>query len=136
MNKKFQNRSNRISKLFGWFGTILLLLIIPIKLFRFLEINYLVTIFIGITPSILGTAGLLFLVLSSVGKLSKLTLLQKTIFVGCIALGLEFAQLLPRPEILEHIHYTFDWLDVISSLVSLVIAYFIAKYIIQKYKSC
>ena len=134
MNKKFQNRSNRISKLFGWIGTILLLLIIPIKLFRFLEINYLVTIFIGITPSILGTAGLLFLVLSSVGKLSKLTLLQKTILVGCIALGLEFAQLLPRPEILEHIHYTFYWLDVFSSLVSLVIAYFIAKYIIQKYK--
>ena len=79
---------------------------------------------------------LLFLVLSSVGKLSKLTLLQKTILVGCISLGLEFAQLLPRPEILEHLHYTFDWLDVISSLVSLVIAYFIAKYIIQKYKSC
>ena len=136
MNKEIPNRNNRINKLFGWIGAIILLLIIPMKLFRFLEINYLVTIFIGITPSILGTAGLLFLVLSSVGKLSKLTLLQKTILVGCISLGLEFLQLLPRPSLLKHIFYTFDWFDIISSLVSLGIAYFIAKYIIQKYKSC
>ena len=134
MNKKFQNRNTKTIKLFGWLGTILLLLIIPIKLFRILEINQTTTILVGIIPSILGTAGFLFLVLSDVKRLPKLTLVQKTIFVGCIALGLEFAQLLPRPGILKHIHYTFDWLDVISSLVSLIIAYFIARFIILKYK--
>ena len=135
MNKKFPKISNRISKLFGWFGAILLLLIIPIKLFRFLEINYATTIIIGIIPSVFGTAGFLFLVLSDENKLSKFTLIQKTIFVGCISLGLEFLQLLPRPGVLSHIHYTFDWLDIISSLMSLGVAYFIARFIIEKYKS-
>jgi len=134
MNKSIKNRSVQEIRLFGWLGTILLLSIIPIKLFRILEINQATSLLIGIIPSILGTAGFLFLVLSDVNRLSKFSLIQKTFFVGCIALGLEFAQLLPRPGILEHIHYTFDWLDIISSLVSLVIAFFIAKFIILKYK--
>ena len=134
MKKNFQNISTQAIKLFGWIGTILLLLIIPIKLFRVLENNQATTLFAGIIPSVLGTAGLLFLVLSDVKRLSKLTLIQKTFFVGCIALGLEFFQLIPRPGLFRHIHYTFDWLDIIASLVSLVIAYFIAKFIILKYK--
>ena len=134
MNKNFQNISTQAIKLFGWIGTILLLLIIPIKLFRVLENNQATILFIGIIPSVLGTFGLLFLVLSDVKRLSKLTLIQKILFVGCIALGLEFSQLLPRPGLFRHIHYTFDWLDVIASLVSLVIAYFIARFIILKYK--
>jgi glycopeptide antibiotics resistance protein len=70
---------------------------------------------------------LLFLLLSSSGKLSKLTLIQLSLLVTGGALGLEFSQLIPRPGILERIKYTFDWFDVWPSLVSVVIGYLIAR---------
>ena len=120
------NNRAKLSRLFGWMGTICLLLIIPIKAIRWTERNIAASIFMAIAPSILGPAGLLFLLLSSSGKLSKLTLLQLSLLVTGVALGLEFTQLIPRPGILERIKYTFDWLDVWSSLVSVVIGYLIA----------
>jgi glycopeptide antibiotics resistance protein len=120
------NNRAKLRRLFGWMGTTCLLLIIPIKVIRWAEGNIAASIFIGITPSILGPAGLLFLLLSSSGKLSKMTLHQLTLLITGVALGLEFAQLIPRPGILEKIKYTFDWLDVWSSLGGVIIGYLIA----------
>ena len=117
----------KLRRLFGWMGTTCLLLIIPIKIIRWEGGNIAASIFIGITPSILGPAGLLFLLLSDSGRFSKATLLQPTLLVTGVALGLEFAQLIPRPGILERIKYTFDWLDIWSSLVSVFIGYLVAR---------
>jgi len=90
------------------------------------------TVFVGIAPSLLGPAGFLFLILSSSGRLSRLPLVQITILVALIALGLEFAQLIPRPGILEYVRFTFDWLDVIASGVSAGMGYFVARILIRK----
>jgi hypothetical protein len=131
VNQKLNNENDRVKILFGWLGTIILLLIIPIKVFRFFEISYISQLIIGISPSLLGPAGLLFLILSSKSKHLNLSIIQSAILVSLIALSLEFAQLLPRPGILKYIHYTFDWLDVISSLISVIISYLIAKFLIN-----
>ncbi len=85
-----------------------------------------VNFFIGIAPSLLGPAGLLFLFLSDSGKFSKMTLLQMTLLVTGVALGLEFAQLIPRYGILERIKYTFDWRDIWASLVSMLLGTLVA----------
>jgi hypothetical protein len=131
VNQKLNIEKDRVKILFGWLGTIILLLIIPIKLFRFFEIGYLSQLIIGIAPSLLGPAGLLFLLLSSKSKHLNLSTIQSAILVSLIALGLEFAQLLPRSGILKYIHYTFDWLDVISSLTSVIIGYLVAQILIK-----
>ena len=120
------NNQAKLRRIFSWMGAICLLLIIPIKVIRWAGGNIAASIFIGIAPSILGPAGLLFLLLSSSGNLSKMTLPQLTLLVTGVALGLEFAQLIPRPGILERIKYTFDWLDIWPSLVSVFIGYLIA----------
>ena len=112
--------------LFGWIGAVCLLLIIPIKLLR-LSNSAGISLAVGIAPSILGPPGLLFLLLSSTGRLSRLTLTQTTLLAGTIAVGLEFMQLLPRPGILTHVRYTFDRLDLAATLCSLVMAYGIIR---------
>lgn len=127
--------NDKLKILFGWLGTIILLLLILIKVFRFFEIGYISKIIIGIAPSLLGPAGLLFLILSSKSKYLKLSINQLSIIISIMAIGLEFAQLLPRPGILKYIHYTFDWLDIISSLTSVIIAYLVAKILIKIYTS-
>ena len=130
MNQKL-NIEKKVKIFFGWLGTIILLLIILIKVFRFFEISYLSQLIIGIAPSLLGPAGLLFLILSSKSKHLNLSIIQSSILVSLIAIGLEFAQLLPRPGFLKYIHYTFDWLDLISSLISVIVAYLFAKILIK-----
>ena len=122
---------NRKQKLYGWLGSILLLLIIPIKVVRVTNISEFNKIIIGVGPSILGPAALIFYLQSSTGKLSKISLNQITAFVLLLSLALEFAQLLPRPGILEKVIYTFDWYDVCASILSICIGYSIA-YIINK----
>ena len=122
----------KVKRLFGWIGLICLLLIIPIKATRFVSEATAVSTVIGIAPSLLGPAGFLFLIFSSSGKLSRLTLVQATLLVGVVALGLEFLQLLPRPGLLAYVHYTFDWLDVLASLVSVSIAYFVALFVTKR----
>lgn len=109
-----------------------MLLIVPVKAIRFVDETTVSTIVVGIAPSILGPAGLLFLILSSSGRLSRLTLVQVTSLVAVIALGLEFAQLLPRPGILAKAHYTFDWLDVIASGFSVCVGYLVASLMTNK----
>ena len=122
--------SNRNKRLFGWIGLICLLLIIPVKAIRWVNLSATANIFIGIAPSILGPAGLLFLILSSSSsRLTRLTLLQTTLLVGAIAIGLEFIQLIPRPGILARVHYTFDWLDIAATLLSVSVGFVVARFI-------
>jgi len=105
-------------------------MIIPVKAIRWVNLSTTANIFIGIAPSILGPVGLLFLILSSSSpKLTRLTLFQTTLLVGTIATGLEFIQLIPRPGILERVHYTFDWLDFAATLLSVSVGYIIARFI-------
>jgi hypothetical protein len=54
--------------------------------------------------------------------LSQFTVTQLGILVGAVSVGLELAQLLPRPSILERVHYTFDVLDLVATVVSVSIA--------------
>lgn len=116
-------------RLFGWMGTLCLLLIIPIKALRLVNGIDAVGFVWGISPSVFGPAGLLFLLLSDSGRLARLTILQIALLVTAIALGLEFIQVFPRPGILANVHYTFDWGDVIASLLSVAAAYGVALYI-------
>lgn len=114
-------------RLFGLIGTVLLLLIIPVKLFRWIDQAGMGEAIIGVAPSLLGPSGLLFLLLSSSGRLSRLTLSQMAVIVCLTSLGLEFAQLLPRPGILGRVRYTFDWLDVAATLVSVAVSYWVTR---------
>jgi len=124
---------NRNAKrLFGWIGLICLLLIIPVKALRFADDSTSNTFLVGIAPSFLGPAGLFFLILSGSGRLSRLPLLQVAGLAAVVALGLEFAQLLPHPGILVNVRYTFDWLDILASLLSISVGYLIASTITRK----
>ena len=125
MNKGTDTQQ-RAQRLFGWLGLACLFLIIPIKAERFVSEAGTGALLVGIAPSLLGPAGLLFLILSGSGKLSRLTLPQVTCIVALIAMALEFVQLLPRPGILAMVYYTFDWLDVLASVLSVGIGYLTA----------
>jgi uncharacterized membrane protein len=115
-------------------GTVLLLGIIPIKLVRF-EHHATTSFAIGVAPSVLGPAGLLFLLLSSPGRMSRLSLLQVTLLVAALSVALEFMQLLPPPGILAHVHYTFDCWDLGATLLSVVMAYAISAGILRQSRS-
>ena len=123
--------TKKIKRSFWWIGSICLLLIIPVKAIRWADESVGINVIVGVAPSLLGPIGSLFLILSSSGRLSRLTLVQLTLFVTIIALGLEFAQLLPRPGSLAKIHYTFDWLDIIASLLSVGVGYCLARFVIN-----
>jgi hypothetical protein len=112
-------------------GTILLLGIIPIKLLRF-ERHASTSFLIGVAPSVLGPAGLLFLFLSSTGWISRFSLLRVTLFVAILSMALEFMQLLPRPGILASAHYTFAYYDLAATALSVVIAYVISVGILRR----
>ena len=119
-------------RLFGWIGLICLLLIIPVKAIRLVDESTSNTLLVGVAPSLLGPGGLFFLMLSGSGKLSRLPQLQVAILVAVIALGLEFAQLLPRPGILATVHYTFDWHDIFASVLSIYVSYLVASNMTKK----
>ncbi len=112
-------------RLFGWIGLASLLLIIPVKAIRFVDETTAYLLLFGIAPSLLGPAGLFFLLLSTPGRSSRLTLPQLAALICVIGLGLEFVQLLPRPGILTKVHYTFDWLDILASILSVCAAYLV-----------
>jgi len=116
----------RVAKFHGWLGALLLLLIIPVKAARWLGFDGSSAFLVDIAPSVLGPAGSLFLLLSSKGSLTRRFLLQTTLLMLVIAPGVEFAQLLPRPGILAKVRYTFDWWDVVASVLSLTVAYSVA----------
>jgi hypothetical protein len=114
-------------RLKGWIGTLCLLAIVVVKLMRYLNLPTLPPGVVGVVPSVLGPAGLLFLIRSGAGRLSRLSLLQTACLVGVISVALELAQLLPRPGILARVNYTFDGLDLGASLVSVAASYFLAR---------
>ena len=116
----------RVAKFHGWLGALLLLLIIPVKAARGLGLNGSGAFLVSVAPSLLGPAGFLFLWLSSKGSLTRRSLLQTTLLMLVLALGVEFIQLLPRPGILAKVRYTFDWWDVVASVLSLGVAYGVA----------
>jgi len=130
--KRLVSSTHDVKLLLGWIGTISLVLIIPVKALRWIHETLADNIFTDIAPSVLGPAGLLFLMLSSSGRLARLSLLQTALLAGVIALGIEFAQLFPRPGILTKLYYTFDWLDVLASILSIFAGYMIASVIIHK----
>jgi hypothetical protein len=114
----------RRRRILGYVGVVLLLLIIPIKLLRYGSAGR--QTLVGVAPSLLGPSGLLFLLLSDPGRLSKLTVAQMGMFVGALAVGLELVQLAPRPGILARVRYTFDVLDVVATLVSVSVGSVVA----------
>jgi hypothetical protein len=112
----------------GYIGAVLLLLIIPVKLLRLSSAAG--SVAVGVAPSLLGPSGLLFLLLSSPGRLSRLTIAQTAILAGVISVGLELAQLLPRPGILHRVRYTFDTLDLLATLAAVAVSSVIAKVVL------
>lgn len=124
---------SRIKRLFGLIGLSALLLIIPVKAVRWVDYSPMISTIIGIAPSILGPAGLLFLILSSSSpRVARLTLYQATLLVAAIAIGLEFVQLIPRPGILAKVHYTFDWLDVVATVLSVSAGHVVARWLVHQ----
>ena len=116
---------SRERHMLGCVGAVLLLLIIPVKLLRYSSAAG--SVAVGVAPSLLGPSGLLFLLLSSRGRLSRLTVGRAAILVGATSIGLEFAQVLPRPGILHRVRYTFDVLDLLATLAAVGISSVIAK---------
>jgi hypothetical protein len=119
------------NQIFGWMAAVLLFGILPIKLLRF-EHHGTKAFAVGVAPSLLGPAGFLFLLLASTGRISRFSLLQVTLFVAALSVTLEFMQLLPRPGILAHVHYTFDTYDLAASVLSVVIAYALAAWLLRE----
>jgi hypothetical protein len=120
----FPIKPGRAKKVFGFTGSALWLLIIPIKLSRFFNF----TIFEALSnnlPSFLGAAGLFLILLSTKGKLSKLTIVQSALIAISVSIIVEAVQLIPRPGILAYVHYTFDYLDILFSITGVVIFYLI-----------
>jgi len=112
----------------GCVGATLLLLIIPVKLLRYSSAAG--SVAVGVAPSLLGPSGLLFLLLSSPGRLSRLTVAQAATLVGAISVGLELVQLLPRPGILDRVRYTFDVLDLLATLAAVGVSSVIASMVL------
>src|SRR5512140_2042252 len=77
---------DRRRQVLGYAGAALLLLIIPVKLLRYWPTSG--QVLVGVAPSLLGPSGLLFLLVSSPGRLSKFTLVQTALLVGATSIGL------------------------------------------------
>ena len=120
----FTISSQKAKKVFEYIGLTLWLLIIPIKLNRYFNLGILEALSNNL-PSFLGSAGLLLVLLSSKGRLSKLTVVQSILIAITISVIIEFIQLIPRPEILSYINYTFDYLDILLSLIGVALSYLI-----------
>ncbi len=114
----------------GLMGAVCLLAILPVKVIRFWG-DQPRSLVIDTAPSLLGPAGLLFLLLSSTGRLARLSLPQMALLVGVTSFALEFAQLIPRPGPLARIVYAFDYRDLVATVLSLGVAYGIAVVILR-----
>ena len=120
--------ASRERRTLGYVGAVLLLLVIPVKLLRYSSAAG--SVAVGVAPSLLGPSGLLFLLLSSPGRLSRLTVAQTAMLAGAMSVGLELAQLLPRPGILHGVSYTFDVLDLLATLAAVGVSSVIAKVVL------
>ena len=63
--------------------------------------------------------------------MSQLTVTQLGILVGAVSVGLELAQLMPRPGILARAHYTFDVLDLVATVLSVSVAALVAGVVLR-----
>lgn len=106
--------SQRLKRMYGYIGAICWVLILPVKEARRLDLGIDPVVF-GIAPSLIGPAGLLLVILSSERRFARLTIARATRLAGTVALGLEFAQILPFVRRI----YTFDWRDVAATLPGL-----------------
>jgi hypothetical protein len=120
---------DRRRRTLGYIGLVLLLLIIPVKLLRYGSAAG--QVLVGVAPSLLGPPGLLFILLSGRGKLSRLTVTRLGILVGAVSVGLELAQSIPRPGILARVHYTFDVLDLVATVLSVSVAALVAGAVLR-----
>ncbi len=121
----------------SYLGSILLLSIIPIKLIRFVFRHYswafndTLKVVTGFAPSFLGSAGLLLLLLSDKGRLSRLSVNQMALLTGIIAIGLEVLQLIHPPIARLSNAYRFDPIDIAASLLGLGLGYVMARAIFK-----
>jgi hypothetical protein len=106
--------SRDLKRMYGWIGIACWLLILPVKVARRFDMGISPEI-IGVAPNLLGPAGLMLVILSNERRFARLTTIQAGLMAGIIALGLEFAQILPGVRRI----YRFDWLDVAATLCSL-----------------
>jgi VanZ family protein len=97
-----------VKRIYGRIGAACWLLILPAKLARRFEWGVPDAV-IDAAPSFLGTAGLLLVLLSNHGRLSRLTITQAWLATAGIALAAESAQLFCSL-------YRFDWIDVAATL--------------------
>lgn len=107
--------TRRLKRIYGRLGAACWLVILPAKLSRYFG-SPLSGTFSAAAPSLFGPAGLLLVLLSSEGRLSRLTIPQACFLSAGIGLAVEFAQLAPVMRRL----YRFDWLDVAATIVSAV----------------
>jgi len=124
-------KSKKAKKIFEYIGLILLLLIIPIKLNRYFNLRILEELNNNL-PSFLGAAAVFFILLSNKGKLSNLTVVQSAIIAVALSVLIELIQLVPRPGILSYAVYTFDFLDILFSILGVVISYLIIIILFSK----
>jgi hypothetical protein len=120
----FTISSQKAKKVFEYIGLTLWLLIIPVKLNRYFNLKIFETLNNNL-PSFLGAAGLFFILISGKGRLSNLRVAQSALIAISISVLLEVIQLSPRPGILSYINYTFDFVDILVSLIGVGISYLI-----------
>jgi hypothetical protein len=112
--KVASDAAQRLKRIYGWIGVICWVLILPAKGARRFDLG-IDPMVVGIAPSLLGPAGLLLVILASERRFARLTIGEAALLAGTVALGLEFVQVLPFVRRL----YTFDWLDVAATLLSI-----------------
>ena len=120
----FTISSQKAKKVFEYIGLTLWLLIIPIKLNRYFNLKLFEALNNNL-PSFLGAAGMFFILISGKGRLSNLRVAQSALIAISVSVLLEVIQLFPRPGILSYINYTFDFVDILFSLIGVGISYLI-----------
>lgn len=120
----FTISSQKAKKVFEYIGLTLWLLIIPIKLNRYFNLKIFEALNNNL-PSFLGAAGMFFILISGKGRLSNLRVAQSALIAISVSVLLEVIQLFPYPGILSYINYTFDFLDILFSLIGVGISYLI-----------
>ena len=128
--KTAADASQRLKRIYGWIGVICWVLILPVKEARRFDLG-IDPMVIGFAPSLLGPAGLLLVLLSSERRFARLTIGEAALMAGTVALGLEFAQVLPLVRRI----YTFDWLDVAATLFSIVAGAMISAGLRRRYRA-
>ena len=120
----FTISSQKAKKVFEYIGLTLWLLIIPIKLNRYFNLKIFEPLNNNL-PSFLGAAGLFFILISGKGRLSNLRVAQSALIAISVSVLLEVIQLFPRPGILSYINYTFDFVDILFSIIGVVLSYMV-----------